>query len=113
YNTTALGYNAVAGGSNLMAFGNSSVTAWVFGRTTTSGSYALQVGSGSGNGNGAYLTNGGTWTNASDRNKKENFTFLSSKVILDKICALPVTQWNYKGSKKSNTHIGPMSQDFY
>jgi hypothetical protein len=26
---------------------------------------------------------------------------------------LPVTQWNYKGENKTNTHIGPMAQDFH
>jgi len=69
------------------------------------------VGSNSSNGNGAYLSNGGTWTNASDRNKKENFRRLDGDAILKKISRLPLTRWNYKG--QAEQHIGPVAQDFY
>jgi hypothetical protein len=62
---------------------------------------------------GAYVTTGGTWTNASDRNLKENFTTMSPADILQKIDALPITQWNYKAEDPSITHIGPVAQDFY
>jgi hypothetical protein len=62
---------------------------------------------------GAYVTTGGVWTNASDRNLKENFTELDSADILKKIAALPITQWNYKTESASTTHIGPVAQDFY
>jgi len=62
---------------------------------------------------GAYVTTGGVWTNASDRNKKENFTQLDGADILSKIAQLPVTEWNYKNEATSVTHIGPMAQDFY
>jgi FtsZ-binding cell division protein ZapB len=113
-NASAIGYTATVATSNTMAFGNSSVTAWAFGRSSVAtGSYALQVGSGSSNGGGAYLTAAGVWTNISDRNKKENFTALDSKEILNRIMRLPVTQWNYKGDTITNIHIGPMAQDFY
>ena len=116
-NSTALGSSAYASTAFTMAFGNTNVTKWVFGLTTVSNtSHALEVGSSSSstaNGNGAYLTTGGTWTNASNRNLKENFTILNSKDILDRICALPITKWNYKGENTANTHIGPMAQDFY
>ncbi len=113
-NATAIGYNSTVGASNTMSFGAASVTAWAFGipKVTNTG-YALQVGSGAGNGNGAYLTTGGAWTNASDRNKKENFITLDGADILDRICRLPITRWNYKGEQIINTHIGPMAQDFY
>ena len=94
-----------------MAFGDATVTKWVFGLTTTSaGSHALEVGSGAGNGNGAFLTNGGVWTNASDRNKKEDFSNLNGTDILKKIASLPITQWRYIGTNEY--HIGPMAQDF-
>jgi hypothetical protein len=62
---------------------------------------------------GAYVTAGGTWTNASDRNLKENFTELDSQDILKKIASLSITQWNYKTESASTTHIGPVAQDFY
>jgi hypothetical protein len=95
-------------------FGDSSITGWAFGRSKVANSgYALQVGSSSKNGNGAYLTNGGTWTNASDRNKKENFKSLDSREILNRILMLQITRWNYKGETISKTHIGPVAQDFY
>jgi hypothetical protein len=62
---------------------------------------------------GAYVTTGGTWTNASDRNLKENFATITPASILEKIIQLSVTQWNYKGESASTTHIGPVAQDFY
>jgi len=63
-------------------------------------------------GGGGEHAGGGSWTNISDRNLKENFTQLDNQTILDKIIELPVTQWNYK-SDKNALHIGPMAQDFY
>jgi hypothetical protein len=48
---------------------------------------------------------------SSDRNLKENFTQLDAQVALDKVLALPVTQWNYK-TDSNEKHIGPMAQDF-
>jgi Chaperone of endosialidase len=59
----------------------------------------------------AYLTQGGTWANASDGNKKEDFTILNGADLLQKISALPITKWRYKGS--GEYHIGPMAQDFH
>ena len=62
---------------------------------------------------GAYLTTSGTWTNSSDRNRKENFTPVDGSEILEKIAALPITRWNFKVDSDEVQHIGPMSQDFY
>lgn len=62
---------------------------------------------------GAYLSDGGTWQNASDRNLKENFTDLNQEEVLAKINALNIQQWNYKREDSSVTHIGPIAQDFY
>jgi len=62
---------------------------------------------------GARLTTGGTWTNASDVNLKENFTSVNPDDILSKINSLNIQQWNYKKENSSTTHIGPMAQDFY
>jgi hypothetical protein len=109
---TAIGYGAVAKASNSMVFGDTAVKTWYFNSNApaTAGA-ALVVGSGSTNGNGAYLTNGGVWTNASDRFKKENFETLDNNDILDKIAHLPITRWNYKNL--SEQHIGPVAQDFY
>ncbi len=63
---------------------------------------------------GAYLSgNGTTWTNASDKNQKENFTDIDSEKLLEKISELPISRWNYKEEDESVTHIGPVAQDFY
>jgi hypothetical protein len=70
------------------------------------------VGTTSSNGNGAYLSAGGTWTNASDINLKENITSLEAKDILNKISKLNINRWMYKGTN-NEYHIGPMAQDFY
>ena len=63
---------------------------------------------------GAYLSgNGTTWTNASDKNQKENFTDIDSEELLDKISELPIQRWNYKDEDETVTHIDPVAQDFY
>ncbi len=61
---------------------------------------------------GAHLTVGGAWTNASDKNAKENFSEVDGAELLEKIEDLPITQWNYKSEDESVTHIGPTAQDF-
>jgi len=62
---------------------------------------------------GAFVTTGGVWTNASDKNLKENFTELNGQEVLEKITKLSVTQWNYKNEPQTIKHIGPLAQDFY
>lgn len=61
---------------------------------------------------GAY-ENGGTWTNASDRNLKENFAPIDNATVLAKINAMPIEKWNYKSEGKNVLHLGPVAQDFY
>jgi hypothetical protein len=78
------------------------------------GSIGLVVGN-AGNtntGNGAHVTNGGVWTNGSDRNTKQGFKEIDKKAILEKVVALPVTQWQYKSEEEGVKHIGPTAQDF-
>jgi hypothetical protein len=48
----------------------------------------------------------------SDRNQKENFAPVSPEEVLEKVAALPITRWNFKGDA-STPHVGPMAQDFY
>ena len=62
---------------------------------------------------GAYLTTGGVWTNASDRNKKENLLPVDGAEILSKLEKLSITRWNYISDIDNVEHIGPMAQDFY
>lgn len=62
---------------------------------------------------GAYLSNGGTWVNASDANLKENFRDVSEEELLAAISQLRITEWNYKNEDERVRHIGPTAQDFH
>ncbi|MBL9139731.1 MAG: tail fiber domain-containing protein [Verrucomicrobiales bacterium] len=53
----------------------------------------------------------GTFVSASDRNLKENFGPVNPREVLDKVAAMPISEWNYKQDPGSR-HIGPMAQDF-
>lgn len=110
-NTTCLGNGARVTTSNTMSFGNGDVTNWSFGNNAVLVGAAFQVGDGPTNGNGAYLTEGGTWANTSDINKKEGFTQLDAKALLQNIGRLSVTKWKYKGTNEY--HIGPSAQEFH
>ncbi len=129
YRATASGYSNTASGQYSAAFGFSNQancdSSLVFGKCLINDIAAsTMVGQAGGwisllaNGeintsSGASLTSGGTWTNASDRNLKENFVELDKEDILTKINSLPLTKWNYKTEDSSIMHIGPMAQDFY
>ena len=45
-------------------------------------------------------------------NLKENFTSVTPREVLDKVAALPISRWNFKGDA-TTPHVGPMAQDFY
>jgi len=62
---------------------------------------------------GAYLSRGGTWTNASDRNAKESFAPVDAYDVLSRLARVPITTWNYKAEPPSVRHMGPTAQDFY
>ncbi|MCX6914663.1 MAG: tail fiber domain-containing protein, partial [Verrucomicrobia bacterium] len=48
----------------------------------------------------------------SDRNMKENFAPVEAQAVLDKVIALPISRWNFKGDT-ATPHVGPMAQDFH
>jgi hypothetical protein len=52
-----------------------------------------------------------SWSFTSDRNTKENFSFVDASAVLEKVAALPLHEWNYIGY--GQRHIGPMAQDFH
>ncbi len=110
-NTTVIGSEGRVSSINTMAFGNGAVEKWVFGRQTSPANQAFKVGTGAGNGNGAYLTDGGVWTNTSDRNLKEDIVVVQEQDLLQKVMGMPLSRWKYKGTNEY--HIGPMAQDFY
>jgi hypothetical protein len=60
----------------------------------------------------AYLSGGGTWVNASDVNRKENFAPVDSKEILERASRLAITTWNYRAEALEIRHLGPTAQDF-
>lgn len=62
---------------------------------------------------GAYLTDGGTWTNASDVSLKENFRTEDPDRFLEELERLPITSWNYRKEDATVRHLGPTAQDFY
>ena len=64
-------------------------------------------------GSGAYCSAAGVWTNVSDRNVKECFTAIAPGDVLDKVAALPITQWKYKIEPDGIKHLGPVAQDFH
>ena len=43
--------------------------------------------------------------------RAENIAPINPREVLDKVAALPLSQWNYK-TKQNSPHIGPMAQDF-
>lgn len=53
---------------------------------------------------------GGAWSCTSDRNLKEGFVNISPLEILNKVAALPLSTWSFKGTDRR--YLGPMAQDF-
>jgi hypothetical protein len=62
---------------------------------------------------GAHLTTGGVWTNSSDVNRKHRFQPVDGEETLERLAALPITTWTYRGEADSVRHLGPTAQDFY
>ncbi len=60
---------------------------------------------------GAFLSNGGVWTNASSRELKEAFAQVDTGDILARVLALPISTWQYKTSSEGR-HLGPVAEDF-
>ncbi len=50
----------------------------------------------------------GTITGSSDRNVKEHFSPVSARDVLEKVSALPISEWNYIADNETLRHIGPM-----
>jgi hypothetical protein len=83
------------------------------GLNRTSVSHPFHVGTNSTNGNGAHVTDGGMWTNGSDRNTKESFEEIDKQDVLYRVLDMPVTRWKYIGESEDVRHIGPVAQDFH
>ena len=83
---------------------------WQFNGAPPNG--VLTVGYDTSTGNGAYLSNSGVWTNASSRTFKDAFTAIDPVTVLQKLVALPVKAWFYKGNHDDGQHMGPVAEEF-
>jgi len=83
-----------------------------FGATTSSVTPTIGTGNFISTTTGAYLTTGGAWTNASDRNAKMNFAAVNGRDILLRLAEVPIQTWSYKAEDPSVRHIGATAQDF-
>ncbi len=72
----------------------------------------FKVGTNSTNGNGAYLSPGGTWTNASSRFFKQGFANVDAGEVLAKLVAMPMQTWYYLDGEAEGRHLGPVAEDF-
>jgi len=61
---------------------------------------------------GAFLSDSGVWSNASDRSAKDGFTDIDPRGVLARLVALPIQRWHYRRDGPGIQHIGPTAQDF-
>ena len=54
-----------------------------------------------------------SWAMVSDSALKRNIREVDYHEILERVAALPISQWSYEAQDESIEHIGPMAQDFY
>jgi len=129
--SVAMGSGTTAGGDNSLAAGNAAQAlnpgcfVWADGNaafftSTAPNQFLIRasggVGIGKNNPATALDVNGTitcvSLTQTSDRNAKEKFAAVSSRAVLDKVAALPISEWNFK-NEPATRHLGPMAQDFY
>jgi len=55
----------------------------------------------------------GSWETLSDANFKSGFAQVDENRILQRLMAMPIKTWSYKGQEPSVRHIGPTAQDFH
>ncbi|MEW6249841.1 MAG: tail fiber domain-containing protein [Planctomycetota bacterium] len=60
----------------------------------------------------AYLSLGGTWTNASSTEFKDNFEGVDTRAVLAKVAGLPIKTWNYRTENATVRHMGPTAESF-
>lgn len=115
------GFRVVTGGGLMDANGNSDLDyvptrgVSILPATTTLGSGTTNWGQTTAliaTSSGAYLSDGGIWTNTSDRRKKHLFEPVSGEDVLARLRRVPLTSWSYKTDPATVRHLGPMAQDF-
>ena len=55
----------------------------------------------------------GSWSCVSDRNAKENFVAAKTDQALERLVAMPLPTWSFKGADPKIRFLGPTAQDFY
>jgi uncharacterized protein YqfB (UPF0267 family) len=101
----------IVNSSYVVVFGGSTGPVYKLGINQENPQHPIHVGDTVSNGNGAYLTAGGTWTNGSSREFKEDFEKLNADEVLKKLIEMSICRWRYKGTDEY--HIGPVSEDFH
>ena len=61
-------------------------------------------------GSGAYVTSGGTWTDASSRNYKENISDLAGEEALNALSELQPTKFTYE-TEPDAEYLGLVAED--
>jgi hypothetical protein len=62
---------------------------------------------------GAYLSDGGTWTDSCSVTEKEQFTPTDSIDVLEKVDSLEVSTWQYRDDDGDARHMGPTAEQFH
>ena len=107
------GANAANDGSFVWSDGSTNTTSSANDQFLVRASGGVVLYSSAGTNAGVSLAAGsGTWASLSDRNAKNGFAAIPAQEVLDKVTALPITEWSYK-TEHGVRHIGPMAQDFY
>lgn len=114
----ALGYRAKAHHSGSFVWADSTdhttATSTAANEFTARASGGVRFFSNSTQQTGSRIAPGGnSWSSVSDRAVKENQRAIDPRVILEKVAALPVTEWNLVSQDPSIRHLGPMAQDFH
>jgi hypothetical protein len=79
--------------------------------SSTTPAFPFVVGSSTKNGNGAHINTDGTYSSSSSRDFKEGFAAIDPTDILQRLVAMPIQTWQYKGAA-TGRHLGPVAEDF-
>jgi hypothetical protein len=79
--------------------------------SSTTPAFPFVVGSSTKNGNGAHINIDGTYSSSSSRDFKEGFAAIDPTDILQRLVAMPIRTWQYKGAA-TGRHLGPVAEDF-
>ena len=61
---------------------------------------------------GCHLPGGGSWNCVSSREQKQDFVPVDAQAVLQRVAALPISEWRYRTEVSAARHMGPTAQDF-